>query len=241
MYNEYGNRTIPMNEYMFLSLGVCFPFTAFGVYVLNYLMVVPSQLHPTSWTYVKAYQRWCEYLKGKPNIVMFFHLFHYDRSTLSRPRGQDLVTLVPTIWIFKAFHEPLSFMDGPDENLPPLSGSHVNHESLPIPSYDCRDSLFDDVWEFFVGLSEKSSQEELYVLDRSAKQNSIALSLARFECWKALWFDQACEERVWVERSVNILASQWDTYLRELHKYHNSLQEVRKTLASFNFVGIVGS
>lgn len=45
IWNEYGNCTIPVYEYLFSTLGVCLPFTAFEVGVFNYRMVAPSQLH----------------------------------------------------------------------------------------------------------------------------------------------------------------------------------------------------
>lgn len=44
--NEYGNCNIPLYKYLFTTLGVCFPFTAFEGGVFNYLMVAPSQLIP---------------------------------------------------------------------------------------------------------------------------------------------------------------------------------------------------
>ncbi|KAI5412499.1 hypothetical protein KIW84_057245 [Lathyrus oleraceus] len=47
--NEYDYYIIPLYEYLFSFLGVCLSFTTFEVGVLNYLMVAPSQLHPTSW------------------------------------------------------------------------------------------------------------------------------------------------------------------------------------------------
>lgn len=44
--NEYGGDTIPF--YVFITLGVHLPFTAFEVDVFNHLMVAHSQLHPSS-------------------------------------------------------------------------------------------------------------------------------------------------------------------------------------------------
>lgn len=48
IYNEYGNCTIHLYEYIFSSMGVRLSFIAFEVEVLKFLMVAPSQLHPTS-------------------------------------------------------------------------------------------------------------------------------------------------------------------------------------------------
>lgn len=76
---------------------------------------------------------------------------------------------------------------------------------------------------------------------RSTKRASVALSLARFGCWEALWYERVCEENVWLERSVTSLASQRDTYLRELQKRHTSLQEVHKSLAPFKITRTFGN
>lgn len=92
-------------------MGFAFPFTTFDVGICNYLMVAPSQLHPSSWAYVNAYQYWCEYLKGKPLATLFFHLFYYHLDTLAQPNLWELVPLVPTIWIFEDFpyFSPITF------------------------------------------------------------------------------------------------------------------------------------
>lgn len=87
----------------FLSQGVCFPFTAFKVDTLNYLMMAPSQLHPTSLTYVKAYQHFYEYLKGKTSTIVFFHLFRCVRGISVCPRGKGFDLLVPTINFLNLF------------------------------------------------------------------------------------------------------------------------------------------
>lgn len=120
--NGYGKCTIPWYEYLFSSLWVNLPFTAFEVDVLNYLMVAPSQLHPTSWAYVKAFQYWCEYLNGKPYVVLFFHLCHCNWSTLVWPRERKLLLMVP-IRVFYFFPKPPSFADQLFFLAPSSSGS----------------------------------------------------------------------------------------------------------------------
>lgn len=74
-------------------------------------MVASSKLHPTSGVYVKAYQCWCEYLKDKPSITSFFHLFHCHCRTSVRPKEQELVFLVPTMLVFEGLHELSSFTE----------------------------------------------------------------------------------------------------------------------------------
>lgn len=79
------------------------------------------------------------------------------------------------------------------------------------------------------------------ILARSNRKTFVTLSLARFARWEALWTHQEHEEKSQLERSVNSLTSQRDTYLRELRKVHASLQEVHKILAPFNFSSTTGS
>lgn len=109
--NKYGKCTTPLYEYLFSNLDVRFPFTAFEVGVLNYLMAAPSQLHLSGWEYMKVYQFWCEHLKGKPSIVLFFHLFYFNWGTSTWYKEWGLVFLVPKIQIFKDFPSMMPFLD----------------------------------------------------------------------------------------------------------------------------------
>lgn len=101
--NYYGSCTISLFEYLFSTLGVRLFFTAFEVGVFNYLMVDPSQINLSGWAYVKPYKYYCEYLKEKPFVFLFFHLFFCSRGTSTRPREWGLVLLVSTIRIFEDF------------------------------------------------------------------------------------------------------------------------------------------
>lgn len=77
--NKYDNCTIPLYEHIISSLGVRFPFTTFKVYVLIYLMVALSQLHPTNWMYVKAY------LTLKENPLLSYSLISFATTETLRP------------------------------------------------------------------------------------------------------------------------------------------------------------
>lgn len=73
--------------------------------------MVSFEFPPTSWAYVKAYQYWCEYLKGNHAFVMLFHLFRCNQGTQVRSRGREFVLLVPMIWGFEDFLELPAFVD----------------------------------------------------------------------------------------------------------------------------------
>lgn len=121
------------------------------------------------------------------------------------------------------------------------SGSHVDHGHHHGPSRDRSDSVFYVGWPFFANLFEHALREELTTLACSARRDFSALSLAGLDCWETLWTDRECEENSRLEKSVNNLTSQQDTYSRDLYKVYASLQEVRKVLAPFNLSDIMGS
>ena len=51
------------------------PFTDFEVDVLRTINIAPSQLHPNSWAFMKAFERICEVLYIVPTIGLFFSFF----------------------------------------------------------------------------------------------------------------------------------------------------------------------
>lgn len=54
--SEYGGCAIPFYECTFSILGLDIPFTTFETEVSKHLVMVVSQLHPTSWAYVKVFK-----------------------------------------------------------------------------------------------------------------------------------------------------------------------------------------
>ncbi|MCI11898.1 hypothetical protein A2U01_0033000, partial [Trifolium medium] len=64
-----------MYEVIFESMQVTLPFTKFKLELLNILRVAPSQIHPSGWALIKAYQFWFQYVKGKVPIWLFLNLF----------------------------------------------------------------------------------------------------------------------------------------------------------------------
>ncbi|MED6206299.1 hypothetical protein PIB30_025360 [Stylosanthes scabra] len=67
---------IYMYECLFSKLGVRVPFTQFEQDVLYECRVAPSQLHPNSWGFMKAFQTACWYLHLDLSLRAFFYFFH---------------------------------------------------------------------------------------------------------------------------------------------------------------------
>jgi hypothetical protein len=77
------NIQTPHYFYMYASvisnMNLWLPFTGFEFAVLKVLNVAPSQLHPNSWAFVKAFELVCLGLGLEPRLGVFFH-FYYVKS-----------------------------------------------------------------------------------------------------------------------------------------------------------------
>ncbi|MED6209664.1 hypothetical protein PIB30_056907 [Stylosanthes scabra] len=78
------------------EIGIMFPFTPFECSMLRQINCAPSQNHPNSWGYMKAFQVLMEYLEESPSLEVFFYLFQtkgVDRGTwvtLSSHQGRTV-------------------------------------------------------------------------------------------------------------------------------------------------------
>ncbi|CAJ2641455.1 unnamed protein product [Trifolium pratense] len=77
--------TIPMYEIAFKHLGIRLPFTDLEVSIFRHLRLAPSQLHPNSLAFIKAFEKTAEYLGLGPTLPLFFYHFGLQRSC---PRGE---------------------------------------------------------------------------------------------------------------------------------------------------------
>ncbi|RDX98997.1 hypothetical protein CR513_18026, partial [Mucuna pruriens] len=67
-------------ESVFSKLGLKLPFTSFEQSVLRALNVAPSQLHPNSWAFVRAFELLCEDLGHAPSLGVFFWFFRVKKA-----------------------------------------------------------------------------------------------------------------------------------------------------------------
>ncbi|RDX66814.1 hypothetical protein CR513_54383, partial [Mucuna pruriens] len=96
-------------EPVFSKLGLKLPFSTFEQSVLRALNVAPSQLHPNSWGFVRAFELLCEDLGQAPSLGVFFWFFRVKKtakvgwmSLSSRPNRK---LLKPFLESFKTFKE----------------------------------------------------------------------------------------------------------------------------------------
>ncbi|QHO35921.1 uncharacterized protein DS421_9g279430 [Arachis hypogaea] len=64
-----------MYSCLFTELGIRLPFTDFECGVLYWLNCAPTQLHPNSWGFVRAFQLLMDVLELPPSLRLFFSLF----------------------------------------------------------------------------------------------------------------------------------------------------------------------
>ncbi|MED6135609.1 hypothetical protein PIB30_048210 [Stylosanthes scabra] len=96
---------------LFAEIGIRFPFTEFECAVLRQLNYAPSQIHPNSWGFIRAFEVLMEYLQEEPSLGLFFFLFQakgVDRGvwvTLSSHQGRTVFSLFKATYKdFKKFY-----------------------------------------------------------------------------------------------------------------------------------------
>ncbi|GAU10526.1 hypothetical protein TSUD_419430, partial [Trifolium subterraneum] len=99
--------SFPMYQIAFEQMGYRLPFSDFEVAVFRYLHLTPSQLHPNSLAFIRAFEMTAAYLGFLPTIPLFFHAFHLQRS---KPKGDAAnkfgwVSLKQSTKLFEIFLE----------------------------------------------------------------------------------------------------------------------------------------
>ncbi|GAU42818.1 hypothetical protein TSUD_288460 [Trifolium subterraneum] len=99
--------SFPMYQIAFEHMGYRLPFSDFEVAVFRYLHLTPSQLHPNSLAFIRAFEMTAAYLGFLPTIPLFFHAFHLQRS---KPKGNAAnkfgwVSLKQSVKLFEMFLE----------------------------------------------------------------------------------------------------------------------------------------
>ncbi|GAU17023.1 hypothetical protein TSUD_37810 [Trifolium subterraneum] len=99
--------SFPMYQIAFEQMGYRLPFSDFEVAVFRYLHLTPSQLHPNSLAFIRAFEMTAAYLGFMPTIPLFFHAFHLQRS---KPKGDTAnkfgwVSLKQSTKLFEMFLE----------------------------------------------------------------------------------------------------------------------------------------
>ncbi|GAU48691.1 hypothetical protein TSUD_186840 [Trifolium subterraneum] len=136
------------------------------VAVFKYLHLTPSQLHPNSLAFIRAFEMTAAYLGFLPTIPLFFHAFHLQRS---RPKGDidnkfGWVSLKQKVKLFEMFLESVRVLapakDGAGAPLVGPDGRPVMDDYSCFP-LSWRKSHYLKPASDFVYSAEELTMEEL--------------------------------------------------------------------------------
>jgi len=68
-------------DYLFKEYHITFPLTDFEAGMLNLMNIIPSQLRPNSWAFVKCFELLCDQLGLDPslNVFTYFYQMKFDK------------------------------------------------------------------------------------------------------------------------------------------------------------------
>nr|KYP43970.1 hypothetical protein KK1_034554 [Cajanus cajan] len=170
-----GSSTDPPHFYVyqcfFRDLGVRLPFTQFECDFLNYINATPSQLHPNSWGFLRAFQVLCTVLGIEVSLRVFLHFYQlklgvppYGVLSLNGGKDGGLFTLYSQS--YKNYRQ--EFFRVALVGVDPLQDEVFHFGGLPkFPFYWCPDpSGFHGVDPSQMTVSEAAAVEDLKALPR---------------------------------------------------------------------------
>jgi len=94
--STYENHVFPMYEVVFKDMGFKLPFSDFQRKVFRWTKLSPSQIHPNSYAFMRAFELVCQYLRVPPFKNVFYTIFTVQR-------GADWVSFRQTKKMFDIF------------------------------------------------------------------------------------------------------------------------------------------
>ncbi|CAJ2668024.1 unnamed protein product [Trifolium pratense] len=85
--STFSEDGFAMYELAFKELGFKLPFSNFECEVFGRLKVAPSQLHPNSMAFIRAYPILCRYLDVEATVPLFFHIFKIQKQIVGERQG----------------------------------------------------------------------------------------------------------------------------------------------------------
>ncbi|XP_045797668.1 uncharacterized protein LOC123891829 [Trifolium pratense] len=85
--SSYTGCSFTMYEMAFKELGFRLPFNDLEAGIFGRLRVAPSQLHPNSLAFIRAYQILCRYLEVEATVALFFYIFQIQRQKVGDRQG----------------------------------------------------------------------------------------------------------------------------------------------------------
>ncbi|MCH81229.1 hypothetical protein A2U01_0002013, partial [Trifolium medium] len=98
-----------MYQIAFEEMGFRLPFSKFQIAVFDHLMLTPSQLHPNSLAFIRAFELTALHFNFEPTVRLFFYAFHLQRSRPKWGEGDRFgwVSLKQSTRFFDMFEESI--------------------------------------------------------------------------------------------------------------------------------------
>jgi hypothetical protein len=93
---EYEDDVFPMYEVVFKDMGFQLPFFNFQREMLRWTKLSPTQIHPNSYAFMRAFELLCDYLRIPASTNVLFSFFTVQR-------GADWVSFRQTQKMFEIF------------------------------------------------------------------------------------------------------------------------------------------
>jgi len=101
LYETLPGILLFVYEYFFKVLDISFPLFDFECCLLTKINQTLSQLHPNSWTFLKAFQILCTHLSIRPSVNTFMYFYQ-----LKHGPEYDYVLMEPNTSLFLLFMLP---------------------------------------------------------------------------------------------------------------------------------------
>ncbi|GAU10513.1 hypothetical protein TSUD_419410, partial [Trifolium subterraneum] len=85
--SPFSDSGFTMYEFAFKELGFRMPFSDLAIGIFDRLNLAPSQLHPNSLAFIRAFEILCEHLEVEPTVPLFFRIFKIQRQTFRGRQG----------------------------------------------------------------------------------------------------------------------------------------------------------
>ena len=133
-----------MYEIAFKDLGLKLPFSDFQVGVFNHLELAPSQLHPNSIAFLRAFELTCRFLRIGATIPLFFRVFHLQRQ--SRGGRHSWVSLKQSKRLFRMYMDSVRGFKDKWYIVRPVTktGLESVYEEETVVTDDHGEALLDD-------------------------------------------------------------------------------------------------